>query len=240
MANFFDGLVNLAKHPLDEAQFLFDVGRGKIDLKDAPGKHQEMMNDITVPLGGHNKLTENSDAAAAAIVASFFAAPVIGGAMGGSGSSSLGGSEFATGSFGGNKFGSMDFGSGPSFSGGAPNVPEFGMTPGGTTATGGWGQTTNWGEIASSNQSGKNAQAMADIFKSVGNALNQMDGGSGSGGSGKAKAVSFKGAKMPAQQFDSGAMHNQMAAQQFQDLAMKGDNLNIPGKKDLNALLGLA
>lgn len=85
MANFFDGLINLAKHPLDEAQFLFDVGRGKIDLKDAPGAHQEMMNKITVPLGGHNKITENSDAVAGAIVGSILAAPMIGGAMGGSG-----------------------------------------------------------------------------------------------------------------------------------------------------------
>lgn len=91
MANFFDGLVNIAKHPLDEAQFLFDVGRGKTSLKNAPGKHQEMMNDITVPLLGDNKISKNSDAVAGAIVGSVLAAPFVGGAFGGSGASGSGG-----------------------------------------------------------------------------------------------------------------------------------------------------
>lgn len=85
MANFFEGLVNIAKHPLDEAQFMFDVGRGKIDLKDAPGEHQRMMNNITVPLLGDNKISKNSDAVAGAIVGGVLAAPFVGSAFSGGG-----------------------------------------------------------------------------------------------------------------------------------------------------------
>ena len=99
MANFFEGLWNAAKHPLDEGQFLFDVGRGKIKLEDAPGEHQRMMNKTTVPILGDNKIAKNSDAVAGAIVGGFLAAPAIGGAMGGAAGGSGGGS-FGFGGFG--------------------------------------------------------------------------------------------------------------------------------------------
>lgn len=95
MANFFEGLWNLAKHPIDEAEFMVkgarDVIKGDRSVGDLFGDHQEMMNKITVPLGGHNKLTENSDAVAGAIVGSVLAAPLIGGAMGGSSGAMAGG-----------------------------------------------------------------------------------------------------------------------------------------------------
>ena len=68
MANFFDGLLNVVKHPLDEAKFLKNVVTGKTSLKDAPGAHQKMMNDITVPILGNNKVAKNSDAIAGTIV----------------------------------------------------------------------------------------------------------------------------------------------------------------------------
>lgn len=105
MANFFEGIGNLLKHPIDEAKWMWDetknIGKpllkGDISesfdqFKGSFGRHNEMMEDITVPLGGHNKLTENPDAAAGAILGSIFAAPVIGGAFGGgSGAGASGG-----------------------------------------------------------------------------------------------------------------------------------------------------
>ncbi|MGL5566482.1 MAG: hypothetical protein ACRDC4_12240 [Plesiomonas sp.] len=91
MANFLDGIWNALKHPVDEAKWMFDttkdVIKGDMDLKDIPGSHQDMMNDITVPLLGDNKIAKNSDALVGAAVASALAAPAIGGAMGSSGSS---------------------------------------------------------------------------------------------------------------------------------------------------------
>lgn len=85
MANFFEGLWEAAKQPFNEGQFLFDVVRGKTSLKDAPGKHQEMMNKITVPILGDNKLAKNSDAVAGAVVGGIMAAPALAGASGSSG-----------------------------------------------------------------------------------------------------------------------------------------------------------
>ena len=96
MANFFEGLVGLAKHPFDEAEFMVkgarDVIKGDRSVGDLFGDHQDMMSEnITVPLGGRNKLTENSDAVAGAIVGGVLAAPAIGGAFGGASSSGFGG-----------------------------------------------------------------------------------------------------------------------------------------------------
>ena len=101
MANFFDGIWKALTHPVDEAEFIikksskvtkdiFDGNFSKAwkDTKDAPGDHQEMMNDVTVPILGDNKLSKNSDAVAGTIIASIFAAP----AMGAAGSASAGGS----------------------------------------------------------------------------------------------------------------------------------------------------
>lgn len=108
MANFFEGVGNLLKHPIDEVKWMWDetknigkpllkgdLGESFDQFKGSFGRHNEMMEDITVPLGGRNKLTENPDAAAGAILGSIFAAPVIGGAMGG------GSGAGASGGFGG-------------------------------------------------------------------------------------------------------------------------------------------
>ena len=101
MANFFDGIWKALTHPVDEAEFIikksskvtkdiFDGNFSKAwkDTKDVPGDHQEMMNDVTVPILGNNKVSKNSDAVAGTIIASIFAAP----AMGAAGSASAGGS----------------------------------------------------------------------------------------------------------------------------------------------------
>ena len=97
MANFFDGLFEALKQPFDEFKFITDKSAGITkdifhgdfskawkDVKAVPGDHQEMMNDITVPILGNNKLSKNSDAVAGAIIGGIMAAPAIGGAMGGS------------------------------------------------------------------------------------------------------------------------------------------------------------
>lgn len=95
MANFLKGLVGLAKHPLDEAEFMVkgarDVIKGDRSVGDLFGDHQDMMSEnITVPLGGRNKLTENSDAVAGAIVGGVLAAPLMAGAGGGAAGSAGG------------------------------------------------------------------------------------------------------------------------------------------------------
>lgn len=104
MANFFEGVGNLLKHPIDEVKWMWDetknigkpllkgdLGESFDQFKGSFGRHNEMMEDITVPLGGRNKLTENPDAAAGAVLGSIFAAPAIGGMFGGGGSAGGGG-----------------------------------------------------------------------------------------------------------------------------------------------------
>lgn len=90
MANFFEGIGNALKHPIDEIGWMWDSTKGVLSgdkkLKDIPGDHQEMMNDITVPILGDNKLAKNSDAVAGAIVGGVLAAPMAAGASGSSGS----------------------------------------------------------------------------------------------------------------------------------------------------------
>lgn len=101
MANFFKGVENLLKHPIDEAKWMLDETKGVVkpllkgdvseswdSFKGSFGRHNDMMEDITVPLGGRNKITENPDAAAGAIIGSIFAAPAIGGMFGGGGGAS--------------------------------------------------------------------------------------------------------------------------------------------------------
>ena len=96
MANFFDGLFEALKQPFDELKLLTnkttditkDIFHGDFskawgEVKSTPGDHQEMMNDITVPILGDNKLSKNSDAVAGAIIGGIMAAPAIGGAFGG-------------------------------------------------------------------------------------------------------------------------------------------------------------
>lgn len=104
MANFFEGIENLLKHPIDEIKWMADETKGVLkpllkgdvseswdSFKGSFGRHNDMMEEITVPLGGRNKITENPDAAAGAILGSVFAAPVVGGMMGGSGGGASGG-----------------------------------------------------------------------------------------------------------------------------------------------------
>ncbi|MGL5016413.1 MAG: hypothetical protein ACRC6V_19365 [Bacteroidales bacterium] len=104
MANFLKGLVGLAKHPLDEAEFLVkgarDVVKGDRSVGDLFGDHQDMMSEnITVPLGGRNKLTENSDAVAGAIVGGVLAAPLMAGAGGSAAGGASGGAAGASSPF---------------------------------------------------------------------------------------------------------------------------------------------
>lgn len=119
MANFFDGLFEALKQPFDEFKFITDKSAGITkdifhgdfskawkDVKAVPGDHQEMMNDITVPILGNNKLSKNSDAVAGAIIGGILAAPAIGGAMGGSAGGATAGGATASGSSAGGLAGS--------------------------------------------------------------------------------------------------------------------------------------
>lgn len=109
MANFFSGLWKAATHPWDEAKWWKDVVTGETSLKDAPGEHQRMMNDITVPILGNNKVSKNSDAIVGTIMAAIFGGPAIAGAAGSGAGGAAAGSTGAglssgaafTGSFGG-------------------------------------------------------------------------------------------------------------------------------------------
>lgn len=98
MANFFDGVVNALKHPIDEIKWMADETKGVLkpllkgdvsesfdSFKGSFGRHNDMMEEITVPIGGRNKITENPDAAAGAVLGSVFAAPFVAGAFGGGG-----------------------------------------------------------------------------------------------------------------------------------------------------------
>lgn len=88
MANLFSGVWKAMTHPIDEAKFWGKVATGKTSLKNAPGEHQRMMNKITVPILGDNKVAKNSDAIVGTIFAGIFAA----GAAGAGGAASAAGS----------------------------------------------------------------------------------------------------------------------------------------------------
>ena len=90
MANFFEGVGNALKHPIDELKWMADETKGVLkpllkgdvseswdSFKGSFGRHNEMMEDITVPIGGRNKLTENPDAVAGTILGGVFAAPAL-------------------------------------------------------------------------------------------------------------------------------------------------------------------
>lgn len=138
MANFFDGLLNIAKHPLDEAKFFKNVITGKTSLKDAPGAHQKMMNEITVPILGNNKIAKNSDAVAGTIVGGFLAAPAIAG-MGAGSAAGAGGS--ASGLAGG---GSLSSYMSPSLTTGSSGfgISSGSLTPALTSSSSGVGGIT--------------------------------------------------------------------------------------------------
>ncbi|MGL5582273.1 MAG: hypothetical protein ACRDCE_15115 [Cetobacterium sp.] len=151
MANFFEGVGNLLMHPVNEAKWMFDttkdVIKGDMKLKDIPGSHQEMMNDITVPILGDNKLSKNSDAVAGAVVGGILAAPLLAGAGGGAAGGAAGGGTGAsssvfslgdiggylkpnkTGALGGKKPGGGVLDSAFNFDGGIKN-PSFGSDVG--------------------------------------------------------------------------------------------------------------
>lgn len=103
MSSFWDGIVGLLKHPIDEVKWITkegvegvgkniikgDFGEAWDSFKGSFGSHNEMMSEnITKPLFGSNKLSENPDAVAGAIIGSIFAAPLIAG-----GSSAAGGAS---------------------------------------------------------------------------------------------------------------------------------------------------
>lgn len=185
MANFFEGLWNIAKHPVDEAKFLWDEGvedvgknlvRGNFgeawdELKGIPGAHNRMMSEnIAVPLGGRNKITENPDAAAGAVIGSIFAAPVIGGMMGGSGA----GASASGASAGGSSFGG--FGTEGAFSN---YFKPTGISKPGLSAEGvGWqgGAKLDLGvpetysgmkDVAGSGSNGFSMEKLAQVMKSI-------------------------------------------------------------------------
>lgn len=101
MANFFEGVWEALKHPIDEAEFLVkgarDVIKGDRSIGDLFGDHQEMMNEITVPILGDNKIATNSDAIAGTIVGGILAAPAIMGAAGTQAGGTLGGAAASAG-----------------------------------------------------------------------------------------------------------------------------------------------
>ena len=155
MANFLEGLWGLVKHPVDEAKWMWDetknvgkpllkgdLGESFDQFKGTFGRHQDMMSEnITVPLGGRNKLTENSDAVAGAIVGGILAAPMMAGggaAAGGSAGGTAGGgmSGAGLGWQGGAQMGALS----PSFT---PTTAFGGAGAGGTTGgTGAMGMST--------------------------------------------------------------------------------------------------
>ncbi|MGL5013799.1 MAG: hypothetical protein ACRC6V_05835, partial [Bacteroidales bacterium] len=100
MANFFEGVGKALMHPINEAKWMFDstkdVIKGDMKLKDIPGSHQrDVMNDITVPILGDNKIAKNSDAIAGAVVGGILAAPLLAG--GGASASASAPSAFSLG-----------------------------------------------------------------------------------------------------------------------------------------------
>lgn len=96
MANFFSGLWEAAKNPLDDAKLIGKTLIGKESLKDFMGDHQRQMNKVTVPILGNNKLSKNSDAVAGAIVGGIFAAPLLAGGASAAGGSTAGAAGGAT------------------------------------------------------------------------------------------------------------------------------------------------
>lgn len=210
MANFFEGIEGLLKHPINEAKWMWDetknIGKPllKGDLseswgafKDSFGNHQDMMSDtITKPLLGDNKISNNSDAIAGAIIGGMFAAPAIAGAMGGSGGAA-GSTAGATGSGGGfgssGAFSSYFQPGGSSFSNIGLGSEGVGWNAGQATAGMNFGSTayapaTEFGGAASSGAtSGFDLQKFGKILQSVQQPEEQRaptGGGMGSGGRG--------------------------------------------------------
>lgn len=193
MANWFEGVENLLKHPIDEIKWMADETKGVLkpllkgdvneswdSFKGSFGRHNDMMEDITVPLGGRNKITENPDAAAGAIIGSIFAAPVIGSAMGGSSGASSGFGGFGTeGAFSkafqpSTEFGSSVFDKG--FQGMGGNTPSFdisqgaGWKPGQSTADLNFGDmsykpTTEFG--GATPEKGFDLEALGEMLQSI-------------------------------------------------------------------------
>lgn len=107
MSSFWDGIVGLLKHPIDEVKWITKEGvegvgknliKGDFDeawdsFKGSFGSHNDMMaENITKPLFGSNKLSENPDAVAGTIIGSIFAAPLLAsGSAAASGSGAAGG-----------------------------------------------------------------------------------------------------------------------------------------------------
>ena len=146
MANFFDGIWKALTHPVDEAEFIVkksagvtkdilhgDFSKAWKDTKAVPGDHQEMMNDITVPILGNNKLSKNSDAVAGAIIGGILAAPVIAGAGGAAGGASAGAAGGAAGTASGASAGGLA-GAGTASGASAGGISSIG-TQGVTQAT---------------------------------------------------------------------------------------------------------
>lgn len=145
----------------------------------------------------------------------------------------LGKSDFATMDTGA-KFGSLDFGA-PSFSGAPTEVPEFTM-PTGKTDEGAW---KNPDDLSNVFEDSGNKKAWADAADAVAEGLKNIqlgdEGGSSFTGGHR---PGFRGAQIPAGQYNQAALGNEMAAKEWGN-ASQGGQLEIPnlGSSDLTSLL---
>lgn len=196
-----------------------DFGDAWHDLKAIPGNQERANSEIFNAAGIRGWVGDHPGESVGAAIGTVLAAPyVAAGAQslfGASGSTGLGASEFAKTP---GKFGSMDFGGSafPSFDGKAPTSTGGLGNYGGTNATGGWEQVTDWAKAAADN----NATDWAGIMKSAGKAFEQMGKGEDAKLTGGHRP-GFKGVQMPAQQYSAGAMQEQMAAQQWANAGAK-------------------
>lgn len=206
-----------------------DFGDAWHNLKAIPGNQERANSEIFNAAGIRGWVGDHPGESVGAVVGTVLAAPyVAAGAQslfGTAGSSGIGATDFAKAP---GKFGSMDFG-GPSFSGKAPtSVPSFDL-PSGTNATGGWQQTTNWGEVAADNDK----LPWGDILKTAGDTLSKFGGDEEKVKYASAHRPGFKGVQLPASSFDSGALQNQMAAKEWASLGQP----QAPMGSDINSLL---
>ena len=258
MANFFKGIEGLLKHPIDEAKWMLEETKGVVkpllkgdfsesfdSFKGSFGRHNDMMSEnITVPLMGHNKISENPDAAAGAVLGTVFAAPAIMGAAQGGGASAAGaqGTTFNTLAGSGFRPGQAIQAGANSLQGAQPstwnnvtswvsNKMDFGTQdlgklyqdvdftdPANDELLGMIADTET--EIATANSASSLdwGKALGDASKAVADVMGQNQKGAPSGGG----RAGFRGANIPAAQYSQHALGNQMAGQAFNDIAAGG------------------
>lgn len=257
MANFFKGIEGLLKHPIDEAKWMLEETKGVVkpllkgDLKESWnsfegsfGRHNDMMSEnITVPLMGRNKISENPDAVAGAVVGSVLAAPAIMGAMGGGGGGASSAAAFRPGqaiNAGANSLGGAQPSTWNNITSWVSNKMDFGTQdlgqlykdvdftdPANDELLGVIADSESATAAANANSSIDWGSALKDATDAVSQVMNQGQKGPTSG----AGRAGFKGANIPAAQYSQQALGNQMAGQAFNDIAASGQ------VKDLNSIL---